>query len=266
MRGGRIPYSAAELAFVKANCTMTAKALASAFNEKFARDLTPDNLKSLRTRNGWEAGRKGKGIKRAFTPEQLAWLEANRTLPIADFTRAFNAAFDANLPEDKLHGARKRYGLRTGRTGQFVKGQEPWSKGRKLGNNPGSARTQFKPGTLPHNTKHLGHERVNADGYVEISVAETNPHTGYERRYVHKHKHLWEQANGPTPDGHVLKCVDGNRLNTDPSNWEAIPRAALPHLSGRWNGLNYNDAPAELKPAIMAIAKLKHASKKARQS
>ena len=53
------------------------------------------------------------------------------------------------------------------------------------------------------------HERINVDGYVEMSIAETNPYTGYERRYVHKHVHLWEASNGPVPKDHCLKCVDG---------------------------------------------------------
>ena len=133
----------------------------------------------------------------------------------------------------------------------------PANKGRKMPFHPNSARTRFRKGQLPHNTKWLGHERVNRDGYVEISVAEKNPHTGYERRYVHKHRHLWEQANGPVPEGMALKCLDGDKLNTDPSNWEAVPRGLLPRLNGR-GGIAYDEAEPELKPTIMAMAKLKH--------
>lgn len=59
------------------------------------------------------------------------------------------------------------------------------------------------------------------------------------------------------PDGHVLKCLDGNKLNTEPSNWEAVPRGLLPRLNSRF-GRNYDTAPAELQPTIMAIAKLEH--------
>jgi hypothetical protein len=96
---------------------------------------------------------------------------------------------------------------------------------------------------------------------VEISVKETNPHTGYERRYVLKHKYLWERQHGPVPAGHVLKCLDGNRLNTDPSNWTLISRSLLPLLNGHW-GHNYDQAAPELKPAILTLAKLKRASGK----
>jgi hypothetical protein len=64
-------------------------------------------------------------------------------------------------------------------------------------------------GQLPHNTQYLGHERVSKDGYVEVSIDEVYPHTGYGRRYLLKHVHKWEKANGPVPDGLCLKCVDG---------------------------------------------------------
>lgn len=110
----------------------------------------------------------------------------------------------------------------------------------------------------PFNKSQLGDERLRDDGYVEISVAETNPYTGAPQRFVLKHRHLWEKENGPVPDGCVLKCLDGDKTNTDPSNWEAIPRGLLPRLAGRWK-LGYDRADPELKPTVMASAKLEHA-------
>jgi hypothetical protein len=62
------------------------------------------------------------------------------------------------------------------------------------------------------------------------------------------------------PDGHVLKCLDGNKQSTDPSNWELIPRALLPRLGGRF-GRDYDNAPDASKPTIMAVAKLEHAAR-----
>jgi len=79
-----------------------------------------------------------------------------------------------------------------------------------------------------------------------------------------KHKWLWERANGPVPKGMVLKCLDGNKLNCDPSNWEAIPMALQPRLNGRF-GRGYDHADPELKPTIMAIAKLEHKARQIRK-
>lgn len=78
------------------------------------------------------------------------------------------------------------------------------------------------------------------------------------------HRWLWEQRHGPIPDGHALKSLDGNKLNTDPSNWELVPRGLLPRLNGI-HGRDYDAAPAEMKPTIMAVAKLAHRLAETRQ-
>lgn len=200
-----------------------------------------------------------KGHRIKYSAAELRWLEANRTMLIGDYHREFNARFGRRVKAVNLKALRKRKGWKTGRTGCFVPGAAPANKGKKCapgtgGRHPNARKTQFKRGNLPHNTHYLGHERVSKDGYVEISIDEVNPHTGFERRYVLKHRYLWEQANGPVPKGMALKCK-GDRLNTDPSNWELIPRALLPRLSGRF-GRGYDRAPDVLKPTIMAVVKL----------
>lgn len=53
------------------------------------------------------------------------------------------------------------------------------------------------------------------------------------------------------------------RLNCDPDNWVAVPRALLPRLSGK-SGRDYDHAPDEIKPTIMAIARLEHAARDAK--
>lgn len=211
MKGRAIPYSARELAWIKAHSTDNRAAMCAAFNRKFGRDIALKNINALCKRNGWL----------------------------------------------------------TGRTGCFEKGQEPHNKGvpcapGKGGRHPNARRTQFKKGQEPHNTHYLGHERVSKDGYVEVSIGETNPHTGYQRRYVLKHRHEWEKVNGPVPEGHALKCLSSDKTNCDPTNWEAVPRALLPRLAGgnRYHRrLAYDDAPQELKPTVLLAAKLHHAAK-----
>lgn len=262
MNGRRIPYSRAELRFVERRKDMFRKELHAAFVARFGRaDVSVDNLKQLCQRNGWfTPPRKGrtKGRARSYSKDELAFIKRRQALP----RRALHAAFVERFgrSELSLHNFKqlcKRNGLRTGRTGRFEKGVVPANKGKKMPFNANSARTQFKKGQQPSNTKHAGHERVDKDGYVWISVDERNPHTGFERRYVHKHRWLWQQKHGPIPDGMVLKCK-GEKSNCDPSNWELVPRELLPRLNNRW-GRRYDDAPAELKPTILAVAKLERA-------
>lgn len=270
MRGRAISYSAAELAWLKANRCMIISDYHTAFCAAFRRkDVKAGHLHGLRKRNGWKVGRapgrfKGRHLK--FSKIEIAWLRANRTLPISDYHKAFCTKFRrADVTPQRLHALRKREGWKTGRTGQFVKGAVPANKGKACapdmgGRHPNARKTQFKKGNLPHNTHYLGHERISKDGYVEISVDEINPRTGYERRYVLKHRWLWEKKHGPIPDGMILKCKDSDKTNTDPSNWELVPRAVLARLNGGRHKTKpiYDAAPAELRPTIMAVAKLEH--------
>lgn len=216
-----------------------------------------------------------KGRRILYSAREIAWLEANRGMVISDYHRAFTAAFDrADVTAGHLHALRKRRGWKTGRTGQFEKGGEPANKGKRCapgkgGNHPNARRTQFKSGGVPHTYRGAGHERIDGkDGYVVMIIDEQNPWTGAPTRPVLKHRYLWEQANGPLPDGYCLKCLDGDKANTDLSNWEAIPRAMLPRLNGgrHKTRVAYDEAPDELKPAVMAVAKLEHGLRQRRRS
>jgi hypothetical protein len=208
---------------------------------------------------------KGRQIK--YSADEYAWIKRNCVMTRRDLHAAFCKEFSRDdVKLDDIKALCSRRGWLTGRTGRIEKGATPPNKGKKCppnvgGNSPEACKTQFKKGQTPHTVKYLGHERVDAkDGYVYVSIAETNPHTGFDRRYVLKHKYLWEQKNGPLPAGKCLKCLDGNRTNTDPSNWKMISRATNAILNRAWNGLSYDDAPTELKPSILAIAELKAAA------
>jgi len=206
-----------------------------------------------------------KGSRIRYLPEELAWIAAHyRDRSRADLHSGFCCRFgrkDVSL--DNICGLCKRKGW-AGPNGVFQKGHVSANKGKKMPFNPNTAANWFRKGHLPHNTRYLGHERVNTGGYVEISVAETNPHTGYARRYVAKHRHLWEAAHGPLPEGMVLKCLDGDKTNCDPANWQAMPKALLPRLNGRF-GRGYDAAPAEIKPVILAVCQLEHRAREIRK-
>ncbi|AIT81257.1 HNH endonuclease [Novosphingobium pentaromativorans] len=216
---------------------------------------------------------KGRAIR--YSPAEMDWLEAHRSMVISDYHRAFVAEFARDdVTAGHLHALRKRKGWKTGRTGHFAKGQEPVNKGKKCapgtgGLHPNARRTQFKKGNRTGkanlNWQPVGTERVSEDGYRERKVHDGLP---MQTRWQLVHRVEWEAVNGPIPEGYCLKCL-GDRLNTDPSNWELIPRALLPRLAGgnRYRHvLAYDDAPDELKPAVLAVAKVEHAAREARKS
>lgn len=186
-----------------------------------------------------------------YTKRQLNWLRKNYlSMSAKELTAAFNAKYGQTRTDDAIKGTLFREGIRCGRTGQFEQGATVWNKGKK--GYMGANATSFQKGNVPANHKPLWTERISKDGYVEMSVPERNPYTGFSSRYKCKHLWLWEQANGPLPKGHVVIFKDGNNRNFDLSNLILISRNEL--LSANLHG--YKDQPEELKPVILNIAKI----------
>lgn len=206
-----------------------------------------------------------KGRPIGWTADELRWVARNRDLPRAQLRDEFAARFDRpGITVSALAGLCKRHGWMTGRTGRYAPGRVPENKGKPRPWNENSARHQFQPGNIPHTARGAGHESVDGDGYVWIIIDAVNPHTGAATRRVQKHRHLWEQAHGPLPEDHVLKCLDGDKSNCAPENWRLLPRAMLPRLNGRF-GRDYDSAPDEIKPLILATATLEHRARLARK-
>jgi hypothetical protein len=213
---------------------------------------------------------KGRHIR--YSADEMAWLEAHRLLPISDYYAAFTAAFCRDdVSAQNLHALRKRKGWKTGRTGHFEKGREPWSKGRKCppgkgGRHPNAVKTQFRKGNRSGIAARvyvpIGTERIR-DGYLVRKINDDFP---LQARWRGVHLLNWEAINGPLPKGHALKCLDGNRLNCDPSNWEAVSRGVLARLNGgrTKRRLPFDQAAEELKPTVMALAKLEQRAMEAR--
>lgn len=210
-----------------------------------------------------------KGRQLPYSAAELAWIKAHSR----DDRRQAHAAFCAKFKRtdvslSNFNALCKRKGWLTGRTGRLEKGNVPHNKGKPCpegtgGRHPNSRKTQFvsgeRRGVAVKLYKPIGSERLCKDGYLERKVHDGMP---LQSRWRAVHLIRWEEINGPIPAGHCLKCLDGDRLNTDPTNWECISRALLPRLvvGKHGQGFDYDAAPAELKPAILAVAKLKHAT------
>lgn len=212
---------------------------------------------------------KGHPIRLSLYEE--VFLEVRAAMPRRELHALFCETFGRDdVSEDALKQIMLRNGWKTGRSGCFVKGQEPHNKGKPhpAAKSPACARTQFKKGERSGRAealhKPIGAERVSKDGYLERKVHNGLP---MQSRWRAVQLIRWEERNGPLPEGHVLKCLSDDKANTDPSNWEAIPRALLPRLNGgRFKTrLAYAEAEPEVRPALLAIAKLEHAAREARK-
>ncbi|WP_376872306.1 HNH endonuclease signature motif containing protein [Albirhodobacter sp. R86504] len=205
-----------------------------------------------------------KGQRITYSDEELAWINEHAQDIRAVALNAFIAKFQRpDVSLQNFNALCKRNGWLTGRTGRFSKGKEAHNKGKPMAWHPNSAKTRFKAGSIPKNLRPMWSERIGRDGYIEMKVPRENPHTGHPTRFMLKHRYVWEEANGPLPEGMVLKFKDGVRTNCTLENIIAIPRGVLPRLNSRF-GRDYDRAPAELKPTIMAVAKLEHAAREAK--
>lgn len=114
---------------------------------------------------------------------------------------------------------------------QFKLGLVPVNKGQKM-----SAEmyklcepTMFKPGNVPGNTKPVGYERTNVDGYVEVRMAERV--AGKRTFFKLKQRLLWEAAHGKIPEGCNIIFRDGIKLNIVESNLECVSNEGLMGLN-----------------------------------
>jgi hypothetical protein len=256
---GKTPrYSIAQIAFLRMNVERPLPEVTTTFNALFDLRKTArqvhgiySNHKIHRVRRG---PGKGKGKARSYTPEQIEWLMANYAgRSHADITARLNSRFGINKTIEQIKTFLGNRHLDTGRTGCFEKGHKPWNNGTKGQKLTGPNAGTFKKGSAPPNRKPLWDERIcSKDGFILMKVPERDPHTGFPTRYKHKHVWIWEQAHGPVPEGMAVMFIDSDKLHCELDNLMLVTRGELLVL----NLHAYKDTPAELKPSIMALARL----------
>ena len=143
-----------------------------------------------------------------------------------------------------IQSTKKRYKILSHNDGKFKKGKEPWNKGLK--GFMGANKTSFKKGNRPLNTADVGTEGMREDGYLYVKIAEPNV-------WKQKHHIVYEEVNGPIPDGHVILFGDKNRLNFDIDNLILASKADVMRLN--IYGLIQDDA--ELTRIGLNIAKVR---------
>ncbi|APR39989.1 HNH endonuclease signature motif containing protein [Paraburkholderia sp. SOS3] len=167
--------------------------------------------------------------RHVWTPEEDAVLTSRypdeRAQAIAD---------DLKLHVTQIYKRAKKLGLSkseafyvgndSGRTGdgrgagtRFQSGHVPWSKGTKglTGTHPNCRKAQYKKGRPAADARNyvpIGTEKVK-DGYLCRTVTD-DPSIVPAQRWTGVHRIVWEQANGPIPDGYVV-CFREGRFSTD---------------------------------------------------
>ena len=123
--------------------------------------------------------------------------------------------------EAQIRKQRKKF-TEAGKKSRFTKGLIPWNACTVAvcGQHPNSRKTQFKRGNLPSNTKRDGAITIRIDNrgvpqkMIRIRLG----------KWLFLSRYNYEKHIGPIPKGHVIRFLDGDTMNCDPSNLECVSR------------------------------------------
>lgn len=114
------------------------------------------------------------------------------------------------------------------------------------GQHPNSRKTQFKKGNLPKNTLRDGAITVRKDNrgvpqkMIRVRLG----------KWVYLSRYNYDKFVGPIPKGHVIRFLDGDTMNCDPSNLECVSKRLNMLINSRHG---YSRVQAEVKEVCLLI-------------
>ena len=240
-------------------------------------DLTVGQLRSYYKNHRLHAlPRKGRKCpeRKITTPEMDSFirehLKGTGHQAMADL---LNETFGTSFTKEQIKGYYARNKLDSGLTGYFEKGHEPENKGKKWDEymspegQENSRRTQFKPGHIPHNggtpvgTIRLRHDHMKRPGskpYYWEKTAQPNV-------WRLKHQLVWEEHNGPIPEGCIITFANGDTLDYRIENLVLTTKAqnaVRNHLGLKGSDKETAETANKIADLKIAIGKAKRPSQK----
>ena len=244
--------------------------LAKLVNEKCGTEFTTSKMKTFRSNHGYKNGM-SKGVskeeymRRNYPPGMFEYIRDNSWgVSSREMAERCNEKFGTHWTQTGMKQFRQRHGIKSGETGWYQKGHEPGTKGKTIeeickGDPEKIARikaTQFKKGNRPSNEMQVGTIKV-VDGYKLRKKAMTG--TQWER-WEFLHRAVWEEHNGPIPDGMMVTFKDSDRMNCDISNLMLITKAQNAIMTRK----RYRSEDPDITEVGAALAALEIAIKKKR--
>ena len=250
--------------------------LAAKCNAELGTNFTAAKMKAFRGNHGY------RNYKKQWTPEEYWKYQTQYPQGMYEFIRdnswgvsskemaeMVNEKFGTDFSPTQMKSFRQRHGIKSGVTGWYQKGHAPGNKGKKLEEyvtdpervadiKKRMAPTQFKKGQKANNELPLGTIVVTSDGY---KIRKRSMTGDLWERWEFLHRAVWEEHNGPVPEGMMISFRDSNRLNCDIDNLMLITKgegAALTRL-----GLRSEDP--DLTDAGLNLIRLKKAAKDAKK-
>lgn len=189
-----------------------------------------------------------RGGRRLTTPEMDEFILAHyRGTGHREMAEMVNARFGTRFTVDQVKAYYGRNHLDSGLTGRFEKGRVPTNKGKTwaeymLPESQERCRaTQYKEGNRPHNggvpvgTVRLRNGKKGSKPQYWREIAEPNA-------WIPEHRAVWEEHNGPVPDGMMVTFANGDALDCRIENLVLETRAE--HAVKNRMGIRSSDAEA----------------------
>lgn len=241
--------------------------LAQACNKELGTSFTASSMKSFRGNHGY------RNYKKQWTSEEYWKYQTRWPQGMYEFIRdnswgvsskemaeMVNEKFGTNFNMHRMKVFRARYHIRSGCTGWYQKGHPPGTKGKKMEEfvkDPeklaNTVRTRFKKGNRPVNELPVG-SISDICHRLYIKVADTGEQW---ERWKALHRYVWEEQNGPIPEGHCIMFKDGDYTNCDISNLELVTKGELAVVSLK----EYRSADPDLTMAGLGVVRLRNAVK-----
>jgi hypothetical protein len=250
--------------------------LAAKVNETFGTDFTPGRMKAYRGNHGI------RNYKKQLSKEEYWKYQTKYPQGMYEYIRdnswgvsskqmaeRVKELFGYEMTPTCMKQFRQRHGIKSGVTGWYQKGHPPGNKGKKLEEYVGEERaaeikkrisaTQFKKGDRPVNEMPVGTIVVSSDGY---KLRKKQMEGTIWERWEFLHRAVWEEHNGPIPEGMMITFKDSNKLNCDIDNLMMITKGENSALT-RY-GYRFEDP--DLTEVGLAVVRLKQAAAKKRRS
>jgi len=230
--------------FIRQNFNgMTNRELAELVNAKFGTDFNYDRMHNFICNNKLKrtefASHKKNDTKR-YPKEVRQFLKDNvKGTSFHDLTKIVNDKFGTYYTYEQLRGTCKRLGYSNGCDTRFKKGIKYFEPKKGVHYSP---RTEWKKGHITHNKKPVG-SIVFSDRYLRIKVAEPDKWEFY-------HRYVWEQNNGPVPEGMLVIFLDKNPMNCSIENLTLVSMAENATIK------KYHVKDTELRKTAINIARL----------
>ena len=180
----------------------------------------------------------------------------------AELVEAVNRKYGAGtIGILQMRAYKRNHGINTGLTGQFEPGHIPANKGKKMSPEQYEKckATMFRKGNVPANHMEVGEYTHTTDGYLVRKVKEDGIQG---ERFEFVHRKVWEEHNGPIPEGKMVSFLDGDKDNCKIENLVLLDNSENLEM----NRSNLRFSHAELTEAGVNIAKIKVAARRRKRN